>query len=72
MKEIHMNWISVDDRLPGANKEVLVAEDEGDVDIAALGKDGHFRYTIPPVRKLLTQTPVTHWMPLPTAPLKEG
>ena len=47
-------WISVEDELPEATYQVLTVDDEGWIEIDALGGEDWFSYRN-----------VTHWMPLP-------
>ena len=53
-------WISVEERLPAETYQVLAVDDEGWVEIDALGSEDWF-----------SRRNVTHWMPLPKPP-KEG
>ena len=55
-------WISVDERLPKPLKVVLVCNIHGKIDTDFL---------LSSVRKF-TRKDITHWMPLPEAPGKEG
>ncbi len=57
-------WISVEDRLPGAYTSVLLAFK--DLVFITVGFwNGHYW---DPDREDLSNVPVTHWMPLPDPP----
>lgn len=51
-------WISVEDELPEATYQVLTVDDEGWIEIDALGSEDWLSYRN-----------VTHWMPMPKPPL---
>lgn len=60
-----MEWISVEDRLPGTNELVLAwSEHNEDMSIAEHYKDGIFLVCTNVFDK------VSHWMPLPEPPEK--
>ena len=61
-----MEWISVEDRLPGIGQHVLVWRTSG-------GKYAPFSIGIERfIDNLGGQWPVTHWMPLPDPPKESG
>lgn len=51
-------WISIEERLPSENQRVLIAQNEGPVDITYFWRGEFGPYFKHP----------THWMPLPDAP----
>lgn len=53
-----MNWISVNDSLPGCFEPVLTVQSDGFISIISLCQHKRFK----------SQYAVTHWMPLPTPP----
>ena len=60
-------WISVDDRLPEAWKQVLIYSRHDFCESAVyIGVPGKWRVTWN--HKMLDADSVTHWMPLPLAP----
>ena len=59
--KIHSDWISVDDRLPSDNEEVLTYWSDGDVVIAYFIK-GKFSFSD------CHGEIITHWQPLPLPP----
>ena len=61
-------WISVEDRLPEIDQEVLIRTNEGLYDIAQFtGADRFWTLERNP-SAWVTATGVTHWMPLPEPP----
>ena len=62
-----MEWISVKDRLPEANKDVIVFCKTNWYDILQCNSSGDFyRSSVGGTHKVT----VTHWMPLPKPPEK--
>ncbi|PPC95200.1 MAG: hypothetical protein CTY33_00140 [Methylotenera sp.] len=59
------NWISVDVRLPDVGVQVLVFPSDA-LPIRYMKKDGD------DVVWFFSALPVTHWMPLPAAPIESG
>lgn len=57
----HSDWISVDERLPADNEEVLTYWSDGDVVIAYFMK-GRFSFSD------CSGEIITHWQPLPQPP----
>ena len=63
MSLIDSGWISVDEKLPDENTDILIACDWIDVGMSAWHENGQFFF--------LDAEPasnVTHWMPAPKAP----
>ena len=58
-------WVSVEERLPEHMKDVIVLYGGGGIDIDWVDSLGDFRFD-----NLFGR--VTHWMPLPAPPAKEG
>jgi len=59
-------WISVDERLPNNNYDVLICLDDGYIYIGSYdGRDGYW------TEGDIKAVSVTHWMPLPKSPEEE-
>lgn len=68
-----LKWISVEDRLPEPFKPVLVAYNNGTVDLIGWQNwknDGEMSYRDDEAWENIVT--VTHWMPLPMPPKKEA
>lgn len=71
--EQHGRWISVEDRLPETQAEVLlyVKHNNGGTNFVSVGSRSHFthnRYYIDAVTTAIDADRVTHWRPLPEPP----
>ena len=68
LKENKMEWISVKDRLPDKENEVLVFEFRGDVSMAYIS--GYEWRNFESDFKM-DSSYITHWMPLPEPPKEQ-
>lgn len=59
-------WVSVEERLPGPHKDVLIYDQYG-IGFAARHRDGFFYES----REPEPLKSVTHWMPLPEPPAQD-
>jgi len=67
-----MEWISVDDRLPTFNQDVLVYNEKHDeFDIASVSNGFEENQVIWIEPREYCMIRVTHWMPLPEKPGEE-
>ena len=67
-------WISIEDRLPENDKEVLALLKSGAVDIGRVETENCYQCSTKS-KELITRAlygVITHWMPLPKAPKQEG
>lgn len=60
-----MEWISVKDRRPEPSEDVIVHYERGRIAIGVMYYDGEFCFEG-------LYGAVTHWMPIPAPPEKEG
>jgi hypothetical protein len=68
LKENNMEWISVKDRLPEKEDDVLAYEFRGDISISYIsGNDWRNLES----GWILDESHVTHWMPLPEPPKEQ-
>jgi len=65
-----MEWISIKDRLPNKDQNVLgwISVEEQDGILTLLEFDNEKKSFIPIFGKLAPNSQVTHWMPLPKPP----
>lgn len=64
-----VEWISVEDRLPEFNKNVLVLDSTGRIDISFVDKTGTFdEFILEATHREDESVIFTHWMPLPNQP----
>jgi hypothetical protein len=67
------NWISVNDVLPRLGNPVLVYRSDGVIRITHFCKTGWFKPVTKAFRVYEKEgMKVTHWMPLPTPPIKQN
>lgn len=70
-----MEWISVEDRLPEREREVLVLEDDGDMSVRYIPRYRGGEYAGDCGRSWypggLSVDFTTHWIPLPTPPKED-
>ena len=68
LKENKMEWISVKDRLPEKEDDVLAYEFRGDVSIAYISG---YEWRNLESGYVMDASYVTHWMPLPEPPKEQ-
>lgn len=66
--DAHPHWISVEEQLPIEDKDVLVADDEGNVYVALFIDFCDFKGFFMNDNERTKVNGVTHWMPRPALP----